>query len=270
MDQVFEKKKNIKASAITAVITAILFSIFFYTQFNNPISPTTISNEGIEVNLGNTETGEGNIAPEMPSKIVSVKSSSSANAIAHNSADQFSPSDDDITVNNTKAINKTNNSSEKNNAPMPRPKAVFTGTISKNTIGDNSDSYKGIRNQGIAGGNGNQGNPNGNANSDSYNGNAASGNGGAGVAIRSGLDGRRITQLPSFEDNFNENAKVAVDITVDAKGFILNALINPKGTTTSNSNIKNIALQKAKLLKLNAGDTDEQTGTLIFNFKLKN
>ncbi|MFW1568030.1 hypothetical protein ACEV9J_24020, partial [Vibrio parahaemolyticus] len=98
--------------------------------------------------------------------------------------------------------------------------------------GNNADSYNKSNNQGIAGGKGDQGNPNGNPNSDSYTGNAASGNSGNGVTIRNGLDGRRITKLPSFEDDFNENAKVAVDITVDGSGAVTAATINPRGTTT--------------------------------------
>ncbi|MBA4139851.1 MAG: energy transducer TonB, partial [Segetibacter sp.] len=109
--------------------------------------------------------------------------------------------------------------------------------------------------------------PNGNPNSDSYKGNASSGN--SGVRIRSGLSGRRFTKLPSFEDDFNENAKVAVDITVDAGGNVTNAAVNPRGTTTTNASVRAIALRKARQLKLNAGGDDEQTGTIVFDFKLK-
>ncbi|MBL0884361.1 MAG: energy transducer TonB, partial [Chitinophagaceae bacterium] len=120
---------------------------------------------------------------------------------------------------------------------------------------------------------GDQGNPNGNPNSYSYKGNAASGNGGAGgtggVSIRSGLTGRSFRNIPSFEDDFNENAKVAVDVTVDKSGNVTMAVVNPRGTTTTNQNIRNIALRKARSLKMNAGNADEQTGTLVFDFKLK-
>jgi len=76
--------------------------------------------------------------------------------------------------------------------------------------------------------------------------------------------------LDFFEDDFNENAKVAVDITVNQSGAVIAASINPKGTTTTNTSIRNIAIQKAKTLKLNAADASEQTGTLIFDFKLRN
>jgi hypothetical protein len=62
----FEREKNIKAGAITAVICVLLFFLFFSLQWTLPQIPIPISGEGIEVNLGNSETGSGNIAPQIP------------------------------------------------------------------------------------------------------------------------------------------------------------------------------------------------------------
>lgn len=275
MDLPFEREKNIKAITITSAITIVLFLIFFYVHYEKPLPPEPIIGEGIEVNLGNSETGYGTIPPEAPGESAEKAATKSAPIIQQNTQ-PIQPiensTEEDIAVNNkkpTKAINKP--IVESKPIPAPTPKAIFKASNTKGPGGNNADSYNGVRNQGIAGGKGDQGNPNGNPNSDSYNGNAASGKAGkGGVAIRSGLDGRRITKLPSFEDDFNENAKVAVDITVDQAGNVTAALVNPKGTTTTNSNIRNIALRKARTLKLNSGDSEEQTGTLVFNFKLRN
>jgi hypothetical protein len=195
--------------------------------------------------------------------------------------------DEPVATNNS-AANKPTENTVKNTKPIvnkpvvtavpviapPKPKAVFKGGSSTATSGNGADSYNGVKNQGIAGGKGDQGNPNGNPNSDSYQGNAASGNGGAGsggngVSIRSGLDGRRITKLPSFEDDFNENAKVVISITVDQSGNVIAAAINLKETTTTNQNIRSIALKKARGLKLNPGKDPEQEGVLVFSFKLR-
>jgi hypothetical protein len=71
-----------------------------------------------------------------------------------------------------------------------------------------------------------------------------------------------------FEDDFNENAKVAVDIIVNSSGQVIGATVNPKGTTTTNANIRNIAIKKAKMLRLNAGNDPEQKGTIVFSFKI--
>ena len=113
--------------------------------------------------------------------------------------------------------------------------------------GTGADTYNGVNNQGISGGKGDQGSPNGNPNGDSYKGNSSTGKG---VSIIKGLKNRKINKYPSFEDDFNEPGKVAVDITVDNAGNVTDATINPKGTTTPNRSMWKIAIKKAKELSL--------------------
>lgn len=284
----FEREKNSKAAAITIVACLLLFLLFFYLQWTLPQIPQPILGEGIEVNLGNSETGLGDIAPTIPGspslKEDEVKTSPATSKPQASDTKISADENGDEPINETHKINpKPENKPPTVLKPTlkpsinpiaakpiePKPKALFKGGTSTTTSGNESDSYNGIKNQGIAGGKGDQGNPNGNPNSDSYKGNGGTGNAGNGVSIRSGLDGRRITRLPSFEDDFNENAKVAVDITVDQSGNVIAASVNPKGTTTTNQNIRNIALKKAKSLKLNAGNETEQYGVLVFSFKLR-
>ncbi len=288
----FEREKNLKASGLTILVCAAVFLFFFLTQWALPQIPPPDFGEGIEVNLGNSETGSGNAAPLKPGDPSVSEDAVSAPPPAATAAkqpdvkpDEYDDGDAPSIAKNNKAAAKplaSSSNTVKKNIPVtasnptpapPKPKALFKGGTSTSTSGNRADSYNGLQNQGIAGGKGDQGNPNGNPNSDSYKGNAASGNGGAGgnggVSIRSGLDGRRITKLPSFEDDFNENAKVAVDITVDKAGNVTMAVVNQRGTTTTNQTIRAIALRKARGLKLNSGTADEQTGTLVFNFKLR-
>ena len=289
----FEREKNIKASAYTATICVLLLLVFFFMQWTLPQIPAPTFGEGIEVNLGNSETGLGNVPPQVPGepsatdnvKSAPPKSAPQASNQPKVNADEYADGDAPPVSKTTKLAKKpvvTPPVKVKKETPTvvdnptpapPKPKAVFKGGTSTTTSGNRADSYNGVKNQGIAGGKGDQGNPNGNPNSDSYKGNAASGNSGnggtGGVSIRSGLDGRRITRLPSFEDEFNENAKVAVDITVDKAGNVTMAIVNQRGTTTTNQSIREIALRKARSLKLSSGTAEEQTGTLVFNFKLR-
>ncbi len=284
----FEREKNWKASAITATVCLLLFLLFFYLQWTLPQIPIPVTGEGIEVNLGNSETGIGDIAPTIPGspsvKEDDIKTAPTTSKPEPSNAKINADENGDEAVNNTttakpkiesktaavvKPTNKLVTNAVAAKPVEPKPKAVFKGGTSTTTSGNESDSYNGVKNQGIAGGKGDQGNPNGNPNADSYKGNASSGTAGNGVTIRSGLDGRRITKLPSFEDEFNENAKVAIDITVDQSGNVIAASVNPKGTTTTNQSIRNIALKKARTLKLNQGSESEQVGTLVFNFKLR-
>ncbi len=293
MSATFEREKNIRASLYTLGICVLLFLLFFFLQWTLPVIPPPELGEGIEVNLGNSETGSGAIAPQIPGdpslaedkKISPPESNTPAVSQPKINTDEYADGDaPSINKTKSKPANKPlihpvtmvkKKMVEPVTHPAPveaKPKAVFKGGTATASSGNRADSYNGVQNQGIAGGKGDQGNSSGNPNSDSYKGNAASGNGGlggnSGVKIKSGLNGRNITRYPNFEDDFNENAKVAVDITVDNSGNVTRAIVNQKGTTTTNKNILSIAVRKATLLKLNAANAAEQSGTLIFNFKL--
>ncbi len=280
----FERNKNLKASGLTLLICGLLLIIFFFVQWSLPNITPPVVEEGIEVNLGNSETGIGDIAPQTPGEPSKIEEPVTNTPPAAKPAAQQPQNiaTDDNETDDAAAINKPTKTEIKakpnNNPPVvakkpkveaphippaPKPRAQMGKYSGGNgTGGNNGDTYNGVKNQGIAGGTGDQGKPNGNPNSDSYTGNS-------GVTIKSGLSGRRFAKLPSFEDEFNEPAKVAVDIMVDKNGNVTSAIVNPKGTTTTNSSIRNIALRKARELKLNAGSEDEQAGTIVFNFKLR-
>lgn len=157
-------------------------------------------------------------------------------------------------------------------APEPKAKALYKG--GNGNGGNGADSYNGVKNQGIAGGRGDQGKPNGNPNSDSYTGNGGSGggngngNGSGGVSITDGLNGRKLFSA-AFNDKFNQNARVSVNITVNASGHVTSASISPRGTTTTDANIRGIARRRAMELKFSPGSADNQTGTIQFNFKVR-
>ncbi len=305
MSPAIDKEKNVKASAYTFAVCVIVFVLFFFTKWALPEIPPPPYEEGIEVNLGNSDEGLGDIAPQMPgdpSDAAQQEYNPPAAAQPANTAPEEqaitgdeNEEEDVPAVSNTpkpivtkpvatplpKSLVKTNptpvNSEAKPvaNKPVasipapapPKPKAVYSGGSSTGSGGNNADTYNGVKNQGIAGGSGDQGKSNGNPNSDSYKGNGGSGK--SGVQIRSGLNGRRFTSLPSFTDDFNENASVAVDIKVNSDGRVLSAVVNPRGTTTTNANIRSIATRKAMQLKLNDSSDEEQSGTILFSFKLR-
>lgn len=284
VDDHFERKKNLKALGITVGICLAVLLVLLLASWSIPKVAPPLVDEGIEVNLGNSDQGLGDLPPMVPgapsNEDVSNTPAPVSNAAAGNDADEPDESDapDATPIASTKA--KSNKNDKQNNADKktngtevastpapPKAKAVYGGAATQGPGGNNADSYNGVRNQGIAGGTGDQGHPNGDPNSDSYVGNGGTGK--SGVSIRSGLSGRRFSRFPEFNDNFNAPAKVAVDIKVDRSGNVTSAAINPRGTTTTNANIRNIALKKAKELKLNEGNVDLQLGTIVFDFKIK-
>lgn len=246
--------------------------------------------EGLEVNLGNSDQGLGNDQPFLPNepskqdqeKYTPPKTvSPTKEALKDVETDDKDPDpapavkqppvtkpeakkipDKDLTV---KTPRKTVQPAVNPTPAPPKPKAVFHGVNGDGTGGNDADHYKAGGNQGISGGKGDQGKPGGDPNSTNYSG----GGHGSGIAIARGLQGRRISSTPSFTDEFNENAKVAVDIKVDASGNVTNAEYQAKGSTTADASLKAIAIRKAHQVKFNSG-SEESSGTLIFNFKLKN
>ena len=290
MDYHFESKKNQKATAYTAVIvTALLLFFIFWTWpvggMNQPIVE-----EGIEVNLGNSDQGLGDDQPFLPGQPspsnqlaytppkVSVARDDDVKDIATDDKDPDAPEIKKPLITKPEATkvpekDVVKNPPVKNPAPVnnptppaPKPKAVFKGVNGEGTGGNEADTYKKGGNQGIAGGTGDQGKPGGNPNSNNYNGPGGRGN--AGVSIAKGLTGRKITGFPAFEDDFNENAKIAMDITVDAGGKVIAAVYQPRGSTSSDASLKAIAIRKAMQVKFNGGG-QESMGTIVFNFRLK-
>jgi outer membrane biosynthesis protein TonB len=207
----FDNKENnqnrIKALSGTIVFHAALLFLFFLVSFTQPLTaPPVQLDEGIEVNLGNSDIGFGDIQPLAPGE--PAPDATSDNSIPAPSDIQENLETETETAENentetpvihkpetknkpvvtktetvTKPVNqKTNTNTPVNNpvsSPDPKPKAVFKG--GNGTGGNNADDYNNSQNQGITGGNGDQGKQGGNPNSDNYNGNGGSGSGGGGV-----------------------------------------------------------------------------------------
>jgi outer membrane biosynthesis protein TonB len=293
----FNRQKNMKAGTLTGVICGLLLFLFFIISWTPPQPAEIPPEEGIEVNLGNSETGLGDIQPLIPDApsrdLEDVNMPPKSTLAEAEPPREVETNDNDAEAPpvvapkpETPARKPVN--PEKKPSPVvtkpstkpvpvenpkpdpPRPKYVYKGGDGSGSGGNNADTWNNSKNQGIAGGKGDQGKINGNPNSDSYTGNGGSGK--SGVTISRGLSGRRITRLPSFEDEFNENAKVAVDIRVDNNGKVTSATYQPRGSTTSDAGMREIALRKARQLTFNASPNSPETdiGTIIFNFRLKN
>ena len=90
----------------------------------------------------------------------------------------------------------------------------------------------------------------------------------SGFSVVRGLSGRRPIHFPNMEGDFNENAKVYVDIKVNAAGTVTSAVV-ARGTTTPNTQLRSIAIEKAKQLKFPPSGNEIESGTILFNFVLR-
>ena len=292
MNKQFEAQKNIKASGYTTLICVLLLVIFLFVKWTLPVLPEPPVEEGIEVNLGNSDMGLGEDQPFLPGQPspsnqqeytppkATVAENNDVRDIETDDKDEEAPSIVKPAVvkpNTTRIPDKevvkrpVSNTQPVSNPtpPAPKPKAVFKGVNGTGTGGNEADTYKKGGNQGVAGGTGDQGKPAGNPNSGNYSGPGGKGN--SGVSIARGLQGRYFTRVYSYEGDFNENAKVAVDVRVDKSGTVLSASYQPRGSTTANSYFKDKAVEIVRKSKLNADPNgpEEQTGTVTVNFRVK-
>lgn len=288
MTDTFEIQKNTKAFSYTVLICGILLAITILYTWRLQIPPPQIAQDLIEVNLGNEKEGLGDVqplvkgdpAPDVPQQKSTQQSSATHDEPAkdiqadENDDKEAAPVTKPIKLNKeaknlaketvTKPVKNPNPVPVINPNPTPpKPKIpLYKGGNGPGGNGATQDN--GYKNQGYKPGNGDNGSPNGKP--DSY-GNSPGGK--SGVSVVRGLSGRRPIHFPSMEDDFNENAKVYIDIKVDASGTVTSAAI-ARGTTTSNASLRSIAIQKAKQLKFPTSQNDEESGTILFNFILKN
>jgi len=284
----FESEKNRKAFFYTSCICGIFLIIAIFYTWPLQVPPIPVVLDLIDVNLGNEQEGMGDVQPlvkgERAPDNQSVQSHQKASRVTENPsrsvpADENNddkeaapvvkaekPKEDAKDINKTTAIKTSKNINPSpvinpNPAP-PKPKLpLYKGANGAGGNGATEDN--GYRNQGYKPGNGDAGSPDGKP--DAY-GNSPGGR--SGVSVVRGLSGRRPIHFPSMQDEFNENAKVYVDIKVDGNGKVTDAGI-ARGTTTSNSSLRSIALQKAKELKFPSSQNDVESGTILFVFVLK-
>lgn len=286
MPATFEAEKNKKAFAYTIVICGTLLLLAFLISWPILQPPTPIAQELLEINLGNNEEGMGEIQPlikgEMAPSQEAIPATASNETPKPEETKEIKP-DENAEV-NAAPVAKTEKKILKKKievklekkvvkkikntpiiappSPKPtKPKLTYNGPGSGKGNGATEDN--GYRYQGNKpGGKGDAGDPSGKP--DSY-GNSPGGK--TGVSVTKGVRPLNMRDL-RFEDDFNENAIVFLDIKYSASGNFISSVI-AKGTTTSKSSIIGIAKRKAAELKF-PSSVDGGISTIVFNFKIQN
>lgn len=112
---------------------------------------------------------------------------------------------------------------------------------------------------------GREGSPTGNVNSGGSN----TGTGGFGSFD---LGGRNLSGggLVRPDYSVQEEGNIVVRITVNPQGQVINALIEPLGTTIGNQTLRNSALRAARATRFNAVEhSNNQSGTITYRFRLR-
>lgn len=283
-----ETQNNVKAGVITILTHAVLFLILFLipVAMTSVTPPSNIPDEGIEVNLGNSDIGFGDVQPLVPGepapeaqqqqsppqqqvqqptddveKEISERDEADALEINKPEKKVTTPVKNTPVTNTTVTTKKPATTTVVNPTPAPpKPKAVYTG--GSGTGGNNSDAYNNSRNQGIAGGNGDQGKPNGSATSDNYKGNGGGGSGGPRV-----IKGNRtiLTKYIFLGDLEKATINAVIQVSPEGKGTFLSFAT---GSTTQNQAYKNAIIDYLKNMKFNPADETSKV-TIRFEFKVR-
>ena len=281
MSDSFEKQKKTRATAATVGAAGGLLLLAILIKWPIPSIPAPPVEEGIEINLGSSDQGFGTDQPQLPgdpAPVQQVAYTPPQPVQSNTDAPSREVTTDDNETEDVPAVTKpahtkpdatriTNNTKVVKTTPAPqppvetppRPKAVLGRTIGGSGNGGNgAETYQRGGNEGVAGGTGDQGRAGGSPTGRNYTGPVKS-------------FGVRVLQISdqSFEDDFNVNAKVAMEVTADANGKVTSAVYTSKGSSgTATAQMKEIARRRAFELKLGTSDGG-QRGTVIFNFKVK-
>ena len=88
-------------------------------------------------------------------------------------------------------------------------------------------------------------------------------------AVGGGLAGRGVIFEPQIVENSQKTGKVVVKVCVDQSGEVISAKYTQRGSTTTDSDLVDVAQKAALKYKFTPGDLAEQCGTITIDFKLQ-
>jgi len=235
----------------TALIMLIVALVLISFGYDPPDPP--IPEEGVEVNIGNSDFGSGD-DPQPTSEPMPQTAAASPNSVATQNSEPAPAIDASPVKGNTVAPQPTEPVVTQPKEPEINQRALFPGKRNQNS---------GSGSQGVSTGQGDQGKPNGTQTSNNYAGNGG-GNGNYSLA------GRSSVALPKPEYSSNKQGTVVVSIWVDRQGKVVRAEYQPKGSNSQDGYLVNQAIAAARKARFNADPNapEEQKGTITYIFKI--
>ncbi|MEZ4852847.1 energy transducer TonB [Flavobacterium sp.] len=256
-----EEKKSFTITTAIFVILFLLFSIFGLTYMDPP------PENGIAINFGTSNVGQGEIQPTEPLKTAPQPTPSQPETSQDNDNTLTQDDDSPVTVTpkeNTKPKDKPKETT-KPKETKPTPSSTTTNALDAFINGKESDGKVtgGHGNDGIPG---DKGDPNGDRYATSFYGSGSGNGSGTGY----GLKGRNLAKKGEIVQQCgNESGKVIVQITVDRSGNVVKTQY-VKGTTNTKPCVLEAAYKTAKNYKWksDANAPETQIGWIEVNFSL--
>ncbi|MDR2906814.1 MAG: energy transducer TonB [Bacteroidales bacterium] len=252
-----ERQRDTISIAITVIILGLLFILLLILGLQRPVPPPP--EYGVEVNLGNSLDGMGDIQPDELSQLTEQAAA----------MPQETSADDNISTETSE--NVALKPQRKPRTPQP----VTTPTTSEETppqpevpqLNPNA-LYTGRKaaqggSEGVTGKPGDQGQPDGTKDGTDYFGTPGSGGG-----ISFNLGGRQSKSLPKPTYNSDDQGTVVVKIWVNADGTVIKAQAGERGTTVNDLTLWRTAESAAMKSRFSADKNapDQQVGTITYKF----
>lgn len=267
-----EENNYPKAIAISTAIMAALLILSFFIAIGTFKPAEEAGMGGMVVNYGTSVEGMGtdytsleepssdpNANKQLPDKVVPEQK------VTPTQSSQST--DKEITTQNTEEAVSIN--TKKTSTPSNPTATTTTDKPARPTVNQNA-LYKGKANKGTGQGDGtgttpgNQGSVNGDPLANNY-GEGGSGFGSTPIALR------RFTNLVTPQDDGQKTGKIAVRITINKQGIVVDAVPGVKGTTLQDLDLWAKCKTAVMGARLNQSDSapDLQVGVVVFNFKVK-
>ena len=226
--------------------------------------------QGLLVNLGLPDEGQGNETPkgteEKPQPTPAnapvqdmVKEKKTAPAPKSSAQQVVTSKDPDaVAIKEAEAKKAAQADAQRRAAAEAERQEAYAK--SKKSYGD----LFGTGGKGNTGKPGSQGDPNGDPNSNILEG-ISNGSG----RVGGGLGSRGVLHEPKISDNSQKTGRVVISVCVDKSGKVIKAEYTQKGSTTTDSQLKEIARKAAQQFKFTPGDIEEQCGTITVDFKVQ-
>lgn len=251
-----ENKNKVISGITTALFMLAAMLVCMAFGYDPPDPP--IPEEGVEVNVGNSDMGFGdNPMPEASEPSAAPRPVSATEQISTQNTESTVPlySSPKPSTSQRDNTTPTTTKPEPPKEPEINKNALFSGNKGNKNNNANAGS------QGNTSGSGNMGKEGGDPNSNRYDGQP--GKGGPGFS----LDGRSAKALPEPINTINKEGKVVVKIWVDREGNVTQVFAPDKYSTITDAPLVNQAKTAAMKAKFSPKpDAEIETGTITYVF----
>ena len=263
-----EQSSQGKGWIVSLIAHLVLIAVLFLPMIVSQTPPP--EEEGLLVNLGLIDEGEGDETPKgttdevIPEpadtrereQVKEVASRTPAKQVSQNSITSNEQSE--IVASEAKAKKQAQADAQRKAAEEAQRQESYNKT--KKSYGD----LLGGGGKGNTGKPGSQGDPNGDPNSDILEG-ISKGSG----RVGGGLGSRGVLHEPQINDRSQKTGRVVISVCVDKNGKVIKAEYTQKGSTTTDSELKDIARKAALQFKFTQSEVVEQCGTITVDFKVR-